>query len=121
MHTTSQYKKGKEYNSPSIKWHRELDNRLKAKKKISFSLDKLRKALYRPFVSRFVYFDSDINSQSFRLHEIFKSDVNQTITFLGIASSNPIAVLACEDVFDTSLLKNGNGSASWCPAISLHF
>ena len=101
--------KGKDAAS-SIKWHRELDKRRRAKKKLSFSASAILKSLYRPFVFMFVYFERNINSQSFRLHEIFRTDANRTITFLGIASSNPLAVLACQDVFDTSLLKNGNGS-----------
>lgn len=102
--------KGSRADAPPIKWHRELDKKRKGNHKITFSSEKIRLCLYRPYSSKFVYFDRDTNSQSFRLHEIFRDGANQTVSFLGAASSNSLAALACSTVFDTCLLKNGNGS-----------
>lgn len=99
----------------SIKWHRELDKRLSSRTTITFSNDKIVSALYRPFSCRFLYFDRLTNSQSFRLHEIFRGEANRTITFLGVASANPLSSLATSRVFDTCLLKNGNGSTQGTP------
>ncbi len=101
--------------APSIKWHRELDRRRKSGQRIVFREEKIRSSLYRPYVKRAAYFDKETNSQSFRLHEIFTTDDNETIAFLGVASSNPLAVLSCVTVFDTCLLKNGNGSTQGAP------
>jgi predicted helicase len=98
-----------------IKWHRELDRRRIAKQTIEFDPKKIRPALYRPFTKRFLYFDRLTNSQSFRMHEIFQDEPNETIAFLGIASANPLSVLATDCVFDTCLLKNGNGSTQSVP------
>lgn len=101
--------------APRIKWHRELDKRRKSGKTIAFSEQKIRPSNYRPFAKRYAYFDVETNSQSFRLHEIFREQPNRTITFLSVASSNPLAVLAASDVFDTCLLKSGNGSTQGVP------
>jgi len=98
-----------------IKWHRELDRRRVAKQAIELDSKKIRPALYRPFTKRFLYFDRLTNSQSFRMHEIFQDEPNETISFLGIASANPLSVLATDCVFDTCLLKNGNGSTQGVP------
>lgn len=98
-----------------IKWHRELDRRRIAKQTIEFDAEKIRPALYRPFTKRFLYFDRLTNSQSFRMHEIFQDEPNETISFLGIASANPLSILATDCVFDTCLLKNGNGSTQGVP------
>ena len=38
-----------------------------------------------------------------------KDGKNSVISFLGIASSNPLAVLASNRIFDLGQLKNGNG------------
>jgi len=100
---------------PKIKWHRELENRRKSGQRLVFEDSKIRLGLYRPYCTRNVYFDKQTNSQSFRLHEIFRSESNLNITFLGVASSNPLAVVASSIVFDTCLLKNGNGSTQGAP------
>lgn len=98
-----------------IKWHRELERRMSVKTPIGFDKNKIVPALYRPFSKKHLYFDRLTNSQSFRNHEIFQGDSNRTISFLGVASANPLAVLATSIVFDTCLLKNGNGSTQGAP------
>jgi predicted helicase len=40
---------------------------------------------------------------------------NTVIGFLGVASNNPLAVLAVESVFDLCLLKMGNGGTQGVP------
>ena len=98
-----------------IKWHRELERRMIAGHAIEFREEKVRSALYRPFTKRFLYFDRLTNSQSFRMHEMFRDEPNETISFLGVASANPLSALATNVVFDTCLLKNGNGSTQGVP------
>ncbi len=98
-----------------IKWHRELNGRLTSGTKIAFDEGKIVQSLYRPFSKRLLYFDRLTNSQSFRLHDIYRGDPNKTIALLGVASSNPLAAFASDIVFDTCLLKNGNGSTQGAP------
>ena len=107
--------KAQDRSAAQIKWHRELDRRLKNRQPIAFEATKTKLALYRPFTAKFLYFDRLTNSQSFRLHEMFQGEPNPTITFLGVASANPLAVLSTSMVFDTCLLKNGNGSTQGAP------
>jgi predicted helicase len=63
----------------AIKWHRELDGRLKSRTRIDYDKNKIRHSLYRPFSKKYLYYDRLTNSQSFRLHEIYKFDQNETI------------------------------------------
>jgi predicted helicase len=65
----------------NIKWHRELDRRLKAGTALVFDGSKVVESAYRAFTSRYLYFDAEINSQSFRLHELFTGSKNPTIVF----------------------------------------
>ncbi|WP_226017104.1 type ISP restriction/modification enzyme [Novosphingobium sp. FKTRR1] len=83
-------------SSTDIKWHRELDKRLASRTEIKFEQTKVKSALYRPFMKKFLYFDRVTNSQSFRMHEVFQDTDNPSITFLGKASSNLLAVLEPE-------------------------
>ncbi|MHA6646277.1 type ISP restriction/modification enzyme [Mesorhizobium sp. A623] len=99
----------------NIKWHRELGRRFDSKTQIAFDPEKVTPSLYRPFSTKFMYFDRLTNSQSFRLHDIFRGEMNRTIAFLGVASANPLTALASDRVFDTCLLKNGNGSTQGAP------
>jgi predicted helicase len=102
-------------NIALVKWHRELERRFTSKTTISFDNDKVVISLYRPFSRKFLYFDRLTNSQSFRTHEIYQDSPNLTIAFLGIASANALSSLATSVVFDTCLLKNGNGSTQGAP------
>jgi predicted helicase len=100
----------------AIKWDRELNRRLEKHEKIAVRQSAFRSALFRPFTSKNVYFDRSLNSQSFRLYELFpREEPNPTLTFLSVSSANPLAALATEGLFDTSLLKNGNGSTQSLP------
>jgi predicted helicase len=44
-----------------------------------------------------------------------KNDVNETIAFLSVSSANPLASLGVIGLFDTCLLKMGNGSTQGLP------
>jgi predicted helicase len=65
----------------NIKWHRELDRRLQAGTSLVFDNSKIVESAYRAFARRYVYFDAETNSQSFRLHELFTGMTNPTIVF----------------------------------------
>ena len=52
-------------------WTRKLLNLAKAKKKIEFSQQKIRKYLYRPFTYSNLYFDSELNEMQYKNALIF--------------------------------------------------
>jgi predicted helicase len=65
----------------NIKWHRELAKRKKKGEALSFSEQQIINAPYRAFTNRFLYFDKTVNSQSFRLHELYRTEPNDTLVF----------------------------------------
>jgi len=99
----------------TIKWDRELDRYLSKGIPKTFSEKAVVQASYRPFVSRWLYFDPHFNGMTYQLPSIFGHGSNPTLAFLGIASQNPLAALAVNCVFDLCLLKQGNGGTQSVP------
>jgi predicted helicase len=100
----------------TIKWDAELDAYLKRGRPQKFELGRLAEAEFRPFVRRWVYFDLHLNGRTYQLPQIFGGGrANQAISFLGIASSNPLAVFAGDKLLDLGQLKNGNGGTQGVP------
>ena len=66
----------------SIKWSRAVKNDLAKRVRYSFDDSKVIEAVYRPFVKRFIYFDSRLNEVQYQLPGIFAAGWNPTITFL---------------------------------------
>jgi predicted helicase len=97
----------------AIKWDRELDRYLRTGVAKSYDPTRERLAQFRPFERAWLYFDQHLNGMTYRLPSLFPSGAdNPTIAFLGIASQNDLAVLACDRVFDLGFLKAGNGGTS---------
>src|SRR5690606_4549244 len=69
-------------------------------------------AAFRPFVKRWVYFDPNFNGRTYQLPSMFGSEPNATLSFLGIASDNPLAALAVDRPFDLGMMKKGNGGTN---------
>jgi predicted helicase len=94
----------------AIKWDRELDKYRAKNVRKEFDEQVIRRAAFRPYVAQWLYFDRHFVGQNYQLHPLFGGTrTNTAITFLGIASSNPLASLAVSDVYDLCLLKSGNG------------
>ena len=93
----------------TIKWDAELTRYAKSAIEKNFSEDRIRQSQFRPFVKRWVYFDPHFNGRTYQLPRMFAETSNATIAFLGIASSNELAVQAVDKVFDLGMLKFGNG------------
>ena len=94
----------------SIKWDAELDRYAASDVEKSFDARELVLAEFRPFNSRWLYFDRHFNGRTYQLPSLFPEyGENLVISFLGIASSNPLAVFASDRIFDLGQLKNGNG------------
>ncbi len=98
--------------SRTIKWTSELVALAKRGHRLDASADKIRTALYRPFVKRPFFHDENIvhrfyKQQSF--YPMFAEGKNRCINFICIASDNPLCALGSETMADLCLLKQGNG------------
>jgi predicted helicase len=96
----------------SIKWDAALDSHLQRGIGKKFDEKALVPAAFRPFVKRWVYFDPGFNGRSYQLHSMFGEAPNPTLSFLSIASDNPLAALAVDRPFDLGMMKKGNGGTN---------
>lgn len=98
-----------------IKWTRAVINDLTKNKKFKFDEGNIKEFVYRPFVKKFLYFDSDLNEMQYQLPQVYGERENVTINFLSVNSSNELAVLASNKPFDYCYLKMGNGGTQGLP------
>ncbi len=93
-----------------IKWDRELDRYLERRITKKFEEARLTPAWHRPFVRSWLYLDPHFNAMSYRIPSMYRPPTpNATIAFRGVASQDPLAVLAIDAPFDAGLVKTGNG------------
>ena len=95
--------------SSNIKWSRAVKNDLKNGLKYKYDSSHVIDAIYRPFTKAYLYFDKQLNEMQYQLAAMYRSEENPTISFLSISSSNQLAVMGVNQVFDYCLLKMGNG------------
>ena len=95
--------------SCNIKWSRAVKNDLKNGLKYEYVSSHVIDAIYRPFTKAYLYFDKQLNEMQYQLSAMYRAEENQTISFLSISSSNQLAVMGVNQVFDYCLLKMGNG------------
>jgi predicted helicase len=98
----------------SVKWDADLEKNLKRGTQLHFDPKKITSTAFRPFVRRDLYFDKILNGRTYQIASIIGGS-NRIISFLGMASSNPLAVLAIDRAYDLCLLKNGNGGTQGVP------
>ena len=99
--------------SLEIKWDEDLEGYARRGLKKRYEEADIRRANFRPFTSRWAYFDAHFNSRQFRLVGLFpKETENPTIVYLCIGSDNRLSALAGVEIFDLGLLKQGNGGTS---------
>lgn len=97
----------------AIKWDRELDRYRASGIAKKFRRSAIRRAAFRPFVAKWLYFDTHFNGMTYQMPSMFPTEEkNPTITFLCIASDNPLAALAVDRMFDLCMLKTGNGGTN---------
>ena len=96
----------------TIKWDAELDKDLRRGKALTFREETIIPAAFRPFIRRWVYFDPHFNGRMYQLRSMFGSEPNKTLSFLNIASENPLATLAVDRPFDLGMMKKGNGGTN---------
>jgi len=93
----------------SIKWTRAVKHDLAKGRKYAFENQFIKQALYRPFVKRHLYFNSDLNEMQYRLPEIFTGD-NLVICFTDASSSKPFMTFASNQIPDLHLVGAGAGT-----------
>jgi len=95
-------------NPKNISWSRSLINNASKLKKISFDENKIRLALYRPFLKQFVYFDEVLNEVQYQNRKIFPNDKvsNLTIVVTGVGSESPFSCLCSKYLCDFIFLRN---------------
>lgn len=96
----------------TIKWDADLDRHLQRGIPKKFEEKAIVPAAFRPFVKRWVYFDPNFNGRVYQLPLMFDSTPNPTLSFLSIASDNPLAALAVDRPFDLGMMKKGNGGTN---------
>lgn len=106
----------KEQLRDDIKWDAVLEDHLRRRTPLVFDSRRIVTCSFRPFFKNAVYFDSKLNGRTYKLNEIFKAgSPSPTITMLGMASANELAVFSSDIVFDLGQLKNGNGGTQGVP------
>ncbi|HDS73994.1 MAG TPA: DNA helicase, partial [Firmicutes bacterium] len=91
-----------------IKWSLGLKNKLKAGNRIDVNDDKFRKTLYRPFTSKYLFFDSVANEALYLQYYFFPTPdserENRVITVSDIASRAPVwTALVSDRIVDLHL------------------
>jgi predicted helicase len=98
-----------------IKWTRAVINDLHKQKRYAFDSNKIEPCAYRPFTTKHLYFSSNLNEMQYQLPQIYGHGENVSINFLCVDSSNELAVLASDKIFDYCYLKMGNGGTQSLP------
>ena len=84
-----------------IKWTRDLKRQLRSNSRNKFNRGSIRQSLYRPFVSKYLYYSQDLNEMLYQLPQVFpdKDNIdNRVICFLGSGARRPFAVLAANKI-----------------------
>ena len=83
-----------------IKWTRAVKNDLRVGLKYSFDATKIRSALYRPFVTSYLYFDSQLNEMRYQTPSIFPESDTENILIAFDVSDKPFSALASKYLVD---------------------
>jgi len=91
----------------TIKWTRAVKNDLVKGKKYSYDKKNIIFSLYRPFVSRSLYFNKALNEMQYQLNTVFNEGFgkNFVICFSGLSSSKPFQSLGTDKIFNHDLLE----------------
>ncbi|WP_281967463.1 type ISP restriction/modification enzyme [Roseovarius nanhaiticus] len=97
--------------SSSIKWSRSVKRSLVNQKKISFQQAKIVVSNYRPFITKALYRDLDLNEMSNQTRAIFGMGDRRTpsITFMGDSTGKPYFTLAIDRIPDYNFVSPASG------------
>jgi predicted helicase len=90
-------------------WTRDWMNQLKKNKQIIENDQEYRKAIYRPFVNVFTYFDDDLNQERYQLPKIFPTDCyeNLIIMVTGLGGNKGFTCMFSNKIVDLNSLEAG--------------
>lgn len=86
-----------------IKWTDRLKDSLEQRIFLRFDEHKVRSSLYRPFISKFVYYDHLLNQRRYQQHLIFppsNSSTDNLVICAGGYGRKPFSVLMCNSIPD---------------------
>lgn len=82
-----------------IKFDSELDTYINRKIEKSFCTEQIVKSLYRPFITKFFYFDKHFNQRTYQWFNIYSdSTVDKFICISGLGGSKPFQTLATDKI-----------------------
>lgn len=91
-----------------IKWDADLESYLRRKIEKEFEQSSLVKGQYRPFVSRWFYFDKHFNGRTYQWFDIYNSETDQKIIAIpGLSSPKDFHVLGLQGIIDLNALPAG--------------
>lgn len=88
-----------------IKWDRELDKYLNRNIPKEFLKEQIQKALYRPYISDFIYFDRNFIGMNYQWNEIYRinDNSNSYIAFNALGNTQSFHSLATNKIVDLHL------------------
>ncbi|MEL7361918.1 MAG: type ISP restriction/modification enzyme, partial [Bacteroidota bacterium] len=89
------------HDDEKIKWSSSLKSSLKAGAEADFEEGNIRRAMYRPFVKKWVYFDEMLNHRPGRWNEYYPDpDDENRVIWLKVGSAWPMFALMVDQVAD---------------------
>jgi predicted helicase len=97
-----------------IKWTQDLRRKAVQRTELEFHENHIVAALYRPYVKRFFYYDSDLNWSLYRMPNVFPNGAggNETIFFSDRGARAPFSALAADRVAELHLCASTDGFQS---------
>lgn len=95
--------------SQHIRWDRELKRRLRQRVATTFSVENIRKVVYRPFVKQHLYADNTFSQAPGQNRDIFPTNnsENHTICVPGVGSTKPFSALMVDCMPDLHFVAFG--------------
>ncbi|HTF28527.1 MAG TPA: type ISP restriction/modification enzyme, partial [Flavitalea sp.] len=94
----------------TIAWDEDLIRLMRKNVEVQFSNDKFVKSSFRPFVSKWLYYDNKLISRIYSFSRLYQqNDENVYINFRSLSSDDELACLASAQISDLGYLKTGNG------------
>lgn len=96
------------YDDAKIKWSEHLKLQLMSEKQISYSQERIRQSLYRPFTKAFLYFDAVVNDRQLLQHLFFPTLASERENLAIVVSDHghrsPFSTMVANTIADFHLL-----------------
>lgn len=102
-----------------ISWSSTLKSHLNRNTILTYNENNIRKSIYRPFASYFLYFDPILNDRRGQFPQILPTieteRENQFIGITGLSSEKPFSVIISNILIDLNMLSPGTGGVQCFP------